>query len=433
MKIIMLIISGLMLLFCALMIGFAVQERHYNERSIELSARHMKYTDIATGLAQGSHTLTEEVRLFAETGYIEHLRNYFKEAKEDRNRDKAMTMLAKITATEEAAAYIDASMNCSIRLMDREYYSMRLTSLAYDIPEEVLPIEVSGVTLSEEDKALSVEDMKDKARTILFDREYMDMKRRITNGTSRFLDAVQEDAEKEYLLLTQKVEYYAHLLQISIFGLTILIVFMTAFQYINVIHPIAVASDNIRSGKSIKMPLFLEETEALSTAYNKLLSDNAALVEKLRVSAETDALTGLGNRTAYNIFCKKLFTAGGKVTLFVFDVNDLRVMNNTHGHEDGDKLLKISADCIARTFGEGDAKNCFRIGGDEFAAFLCGRDAHEAEAYIKAFSAEIKREGVKVAVGYYCAEDVTKVSLHQIFEEADKMMYLDKERLKTTV
>ncbi|MBQ7718647.1 MAG: GGDEF domain-containing protein [Clostridia bacterium] len=430
MKTIMLIISALLMISCLLVVLYGMRAKVYNEKSIELSKLHMKYTDIATSLTDGSHTLTEQVRLFAETGDISHLYLYFEEAKVDKHRDKAMEELAKTSVSMEAAAYIETSMNYSVKLMNREYYSMKLAALAYGIPDSELPEEVSGVVLKDEDRWLSAEQMKEKARIMLLDDEYMNTKKLITDGTSRFLDSAKENSKNEYIAITNKVELYSNALQLVIAIMFISIVFMTVIQYKFVIRPIADASWSIRKGQRISMPDFLEEMEALTTAYNGLLDKNAQLVEELRETAETDSLTGLGNRTSYGDFCNKLFDEGGEATMFVFDVNDLRKMNNISGHKDGDKLLKKAAECILSVFGKENEENCFRIGGDEFVAFVLGEDESKMPDYVEKFRAKTDQANIKVAVGYKYEKEVRKTSVYQMFNKADKMMYIDKASLK---
>ncbi len=49
----------------------------------------------------------------------------------------------------------------------------------------------------------------------------------------------------------------------------------------------------------------------------------------------------------------------------LFDLDNLKVINDNFGHEKGDEALKLCYQCISQAFQ--NVKNCFRIGGDEFA------------------------------------------------------------------
>lgn len=88
----------------------------------------------------------------------------------------------------------------------------------------------------------------------------------------------------------------------------------------------------------------------------------------LQKIANMDMLTEAMNRNAYEDMVKyldegeiKLSTTG----VVVFDLDDLKVINDNFGHEKGDEALKLCYQCISQAFQ--NVKNCFRIGGDEFA------------------------------------------------------------------
>ena len=430
-KAIILAIMALLILSSISMVIYAKRARVYNEKSIELSKLHMKYTDIASDLNLGSHTLTEEVRLFAETGNVKNMLNYFVEANEMRHRDNAVEQLYDLNdIPQNAKDHIVSSMESSTDLMNREYYSMKLTTIAYDIPDELVPDVVFNVKLDPEDEMLSAEGMKKKARVMLFDEQYVQAKRDISEGTTRFLDIMQEKSVEKYFDLTQKVVDYSGFLRAIIAFVSILIVLLTAFLYFYVVRPIARASRDIKKGNRIEMPQFLSEMNSLGTSYNSLMDSNEDLVERLTEMAETDALTKLGNRAAYLNYCNELKKRGGEATLFVFDVNELRETNNKEGHEAGDKLLKRAAESIISAFKKENEENCFRIGGDEFIAVVCGEDEEETELRLKKFSYEQSWRNVQIAVGYVHTNDIEKETIREMFSEADKKMYLDKEEKK---
>ena len=88
----------------------------------------------------------------------------------------------------------------------------------------------------------------------------------------------------------------------------------------------------------------------------------------LQKMANMDMLTEAMNRNAYENMSKyldeqeiELKTTG----VVLLDVDDLKVINDTYGHEKGDEALKLCYQCIRQAFK--NEKNCFRIGGDEFA------------------------------------------------------------------
>lgn len=90
----------------------------------------------------------------------------------------------------------------------------------------------------------------------------------------------------------------------------------------------------------------------------------------LFASSYKDEMTGLYNRRAYEDKCKELRKCDSmqKYTVFVFDVNGLKIANDTHGHFAGDELIRGASQVIREVFGPHG--QCFRTGGDEFMAIL---------------------------------------------------------------
>jgi diguanylate cyclase (GGDEF)-like protein len=98
--------------------------------------------------------------------------------------------------------------------------------------------------------------------------------------------------------------------------------------------------------------------------------------------ARVDALTGLGNRRAFDEALERELTAaianGGHVSLLVADLNGFKQINDRHGHLAGDHCLRQAADALRAALRDGD--DCFRWGGDEFAVLLGHARAGDAAA-----------------------------------------------------
>ena len=93
--------------------------------------------------------------------------------------------------------------------------------------------------------------------------------------------------------------------------------------------------------------------------------------------SETDLLTGVKNRNSYEERLSLEQNIKGKsLTCIYADVNGLHNLNNTQGHEAGDRMLKVVARELKECFG---ADNTYRIGGDEFVAFRPGADTEKTE------------------------------------------------------
>lgn len=87
--------------------------------------------------------------------------------------------------------------------------------------------------------------------------------------------------------------------------------------------------------------------------------------------AYSDVMTGLGNRTAFEMQFMNLKAAEPGVseyTLFLFDIDNLKEVNSKYGHQVGNEIIKSIAELLKRVFGV--SGKCYRIGGDEFAVVL---------------------------------------------------------------
>lgn len=107
--------------------------------------------------------------------------------------------------------------------------------------------------------------------------------------------------------------------------------------------------------------------------------------QSLIYKSMTDELTGCYNRRAYE---EDLLKCDNKEYIYVsMDVNGLKTVNDTFGHEAWDELIKGASNCMCKIFGS--YGKVYRTGGDEFAAVLC--DCGEnPETIREAFHKEIK-------------------------------------------
>lgn len=99
----------------------------------------------------------------------------------------------------------------------------------------------------------------------------------------------------------------------------------------------------------------------------RLSQDN----ERLRQEARTDALTGLGNRRAYEEDINTIFEATpepGVFALLVIDIDGFKAVNDNLGHDAGDEALKRIASNLKKSLRHGDM--IYRLGGDEFGILL---------------------------------------------------------------
>ena len=155
--------------------------------------------------------------------------------------------------------------------------------------------------------------------------------------------------------------------------------------------------------------------------------------------AYTDALTGVESRLAYLEAQEKIDNLINEnqlkdFALIVFDINNLKKVNDTLGHQEGDRYIISACELIKNTFRN---SKVYRIGGDEFMALLSEDDFEVKDELLSIFKkkieANIKKNEVVLAFGmaeYIQGEDY---SFRHMFERADFAMYDLKKQLKATI
>jgi diguanylate cyclase (GGDEF)-like protein len=112
----------------------------------------------------------------------------------------------------------------------------------------------------------------------------------------------------------------------------------------------------------------------------------AALERQLRATqheASKDPLTGIANRRTFERTCDEWITRSQPYfAMALLDVDDFKLVNDTHGHAAGDKVLQFVARTLATSFRSNDL--VARIGGDEFAVLASGLTLRQAEQRMKA-------------------------------------------------
>ena len=150
-------------------------------------------------------------------------------------------------------------------------------------------------------------------------------------------------------------------------------------------------------------------------------------------NADTDAMTGLQNRRAYENKIQQIEenpeTERKGLVCMMIDINELKMINDHYGHDAGDKVIKAFAGIIKKIFGS--YGTIYRIGGDEFAAFLNIDDSHlaqlinDAEAELSRWTAE-NMIGLSMSYGVSSAEEFPELRMDELIKIADERMYKSK-------
>ncbi len=152
-------------------------------------------------------------------------------------------------------------------------------------------------------------------------------------------------------------------------------------------------------------------------------------------SAYTDELTQLHNRRYCMEYMNKIREEGTcDYTVVCFDLNNLKTVNDTYGHAQGDILIKSAAEVIAETFGSHGI--AARMGGDEFIAIIDTADEKKAAAYMKQFQLNINKKNqqisgldLSIACGFSSGRE-DGADIEKVYQTADDRMYEHKKLMK---
>ena len=194
-----------------------------------------------------------------------------------------------------------------------------------------------------------------------------------------------------------------------------------------------------------------DEIEHLYDSLTHSIEDGMTTFDDLRKSevkvavmnelAHTDSLTGLKNKTAYDELTAKIDTeisdGTANFAIVMIDVNYLKRVNDTYGHERGNEYLINACKLACEIFGR---DNVFRIGGDEFVAVLVGDDAGRYKALVRKINAIVTTlrfndelepwEKVSAAVGSSLYRAGVDKTCDEVFKRADAQMYKNKLAMK---
>lgn len=162
--------------------------------------------------------------------------------------------------------------------------------------------------------------------------------------------------------------------------------------------------------------------------FSQLQLDEELMEQQVKLS--NDPLTGVLSRFAY-VDAMNTYTEGipDNFVVFLIDVNGLKGVNDSFGHEAGDELICGAAACIEGSIGR--KGQTFRIGGDEFVVFtrITQKEIEKALSDLKQETEKWSGKRVdklSLSVGYASAEKDKELSIKELVKEADKRMYEQK-------
>ena len=155
-------------------------------------------------------------------------------------------------------------------------------------------------------------------------------------------------------------------------------------------------------------------------------------LQEARANAQTDALTGLLNRSKLITYLeqeiKENARKGMPTSLLIFDIDDFKKYNDTYGHPAGDEVLKQVAEQTRKINAP-----TFRYGGEEFVTLLGGMDSIRTKEMAEKLREDIEKNcALTISIGCITCNNSTLTAKNMI-EEADKALYRAKATGKNKV
>ena len=307
-------------------------------------------------------------------------------------------------------------------------------------PDEEAEYEVQTIEAWEEFVENTVRDVEGK---YAFEYYSKGEKNKLTyyemeNGMGLLLTAPTAEINKENDAMLKAV-------MTSVVLITVVCILGSYVMGQSIIRPLkelTVASQKIAEGNlKITLPTgSQDEIGVLAVSLQQMVERLSVYMDRISDLAYTDSLTGVKSKSAYSEEIRKIergIQEGiSQFGLIIFDMNGLKVMNDTYGHDAGDTYIKNACRLICTTYKHSPV---FRIGGDEFAAILVGQDLLNAQKLMKRFyekmesvnrEAENAYETISVAAGMAVFKEGTDEDFQSVFKRADENMYKNKKSMK---
>lgn len=384
----------------------------------------------ATSVLAGASLLSETSTNFILMPVTEHgeinvdpLVAFATEIQRPRRGNQVLERFRNYDVSPDAIQRLTAAAGNAELLKDAQLHALALINSVYPLPK-VYPLnQIPLPELTESEKALSNEKKLAQSKIIALGSVANMNKRAVSQNANACANIIKANAGVTAAEIGKKIA----ILRVALLGgaLVIMLILVGTFValYKQMIHPLMGFVQLITANQPLNEEKGLQEVRMVASAYNSLRKRRDSLDAILRSAAETDALTNLPNRYRFEQYLLDAGESGYSLAILMFDINFLKETNDTLGHSAGDKLIRKAAECITACFGD----KSFRIGGDEFAAVVEDCKPEMVQQMIYRFREVGERENVSISVGYAYAEKINEATIKQMIDEADKLMYAEKQ------
>ena len=263
----------------------------------------------------------------------------------------------------------------------------------------------------------------------------------LENGMTLVIHADYSDIQRDSYRI---VNIIIIIVVVLLSGFTFIMYLLTRRKIIQPLKKITEAAELLAEGNTelrLESCYSRDEVGVLARSFEKTAEKLRGYMSYINTLAYKDALTGIKNRTAYNemmaeIDVKIKIGYYEPFAMLSADINLLKETNDKYGHEIGNKLIIKAAKIICNVFKHSPV---FRMGGDEFAVLLKGKDLENLDELLLELD-EICRESALIVDGTEIPISIARaaekfnpsldVCVEDVYSRADKMMYEHKEKEK---
>lgn len=392
------------------------------------------YISEATSLLAGSSLLSETSTNFVlmpttETGEtnLNPLVAYATElAATERRGDQIMADFRTYGVGEEILDILAEAAESADSMIVDQLHAIALMSDMYRLPNVPPFSELPIPELSETERECGNVQKVAMAKALVLGSRYAGNKSTVSKNVNLSVAHMREEANAMVEEASGQIAVLRHWLWAVTISIIVLLIIAFVLLHRMLLRPLLSFVHFIAKDEALDERKGLSEVRLVASAYNGLLKRRNALETLLRAAAETDTLTGISNRYGFEKYLLEAGESGYSLGIVLFDVNYLKLTNDTLGHAAGDRLIKSAAECITSCFGTGAECCCSRFGGDEFAAAIKGVSAAEMQQMVERFKLDQKERDLSIAWGWAHTGDIGATTVKALMDEADKHLYEQK-------
>ena len=359
------IIMTVMAFLITMLIYYAISDidKGYRRMNDEME-KFMLCENYSLQLKGVSEYLTEQARDYVMTGDIVYADNYFEETEVNRNREQTIEALNSLVDNYISYSHLRLAKTNSYRLIETEYKAFMLAFKGYGVDPTLYPA-LDRVHLSPTEEALSDEEKIALAKEILFDEKYQKFKNDTNENIQISINELTELLETEISKEMQSMQSRLNRQRILVLIVLLLVLLMVILTWKYVVNPLTLNNRQLLNNEKLDV-IGAREIRVFAHSYNAVFEKNRKANETLSYEASHDQMTGLYNRKAYDAYLEQI--EGSDYCMILLDVDRFKEINDTYGHDVGDRILQKVADSMIKNF-RGDDRS-FRLGGDEMAIIM---------------------------------------------------------------